>query len=186
MALIFFKRAYFRPDDYRKTVTDVDYDRLKIAGVDVLFIDVDNTLVPYDESVPGPAIASLLADLGRKGFTVILISNNHEPRVRVFAEAVGLPYVHGAKKPFGSGFRKAARLAGNPARERICVIGDQFMTDVYGAKRMGYRVVVVDAIKRKTEKWFTRINRKLERLALDDLRQTDPGFFEGLHLGEKR
>ena len=50
MALIFFKRAYFRPDDYRKTVFDIDYDHWKEAEVRVLFIDVDNTLVPYDET----------------------------------------------------------------------------------------------------------------------------------------
>lgn len=186
MTLIFFKRAYLRPDDYQKTVFDVDYDRLKKSGIDVLFIDVDNTLVPYDENLPGPRILGLLENLRAKGFRVVLISNNHEPRVRTFANACGLPFVFGAKKPFRSGFRRAEALAGCPMPTRIAVIGDQFMTDVYGGKRMGYRVIVVDAIKRKTEKWYTRLNRRLERLALADLHRSDPDFYDGLHLGEKR
>lgn len=185
MALIFFKRAYFRPDDYRKTVFDIDYDHWKEAGVRVLFIDVDNTLVPYDETVPDAKTAALLARLS-ESFRIVLISNNHEPRVRVFAEAVGLPFVYGAKKPLRGGFRRAEALAGRPDRASVLVVGDQFMTDVYGGRRMGYRVVVVDAIKRKTERWFTRINRKLERRALADLKRADPAFHEALHLGEKR
>ncbi|MFA5005977.1 MAG: YqeG family HAD IIIA-type phosphatase [Candidatus Izemoplasmatales bacterium] len=185
MALIFFKRAYFRPDDYRRTVFDIDYDHWQETGVRVLFIDVDNTLVPYDETVPGPATAALLKRLSAS-FRIVLISNNHEPRVRTFAQAVGLPYVHGAKKPFRSGFRRAEALAGRPDRNAVLVVGDQFMTDVYGGKRMGYRVVVVDAIKRKTERWFTRINRTLERRALADLKRADSAFHDGLHLGEKR
>lgn len=186
MTLIFFKRAYLRPDDYQKTVFDVDYHRLKKIGVDVLFIDVDNTLVPYDETIPGARTLDLLDGLQKLGFRVILISNNHEPRVRAFADACGLPFVFGAKKPFRSGFRRAEALAGTSDPSRIGVIGDQFMTDLYGGKRMGYRVVVVDAIKRKTEKWYTRLNRRLERMALADLHRSDPGFYDGLHLGEKR
>ncbi|MCK7486421.1 MAG: YqeG family HAD IIIA-type phosphatase [Bacillus subtilis] len=186
MTLIFFKRAYLRPDDYQKTVFDVDYDRLQRIGVDVLFIDVDNTLIPYDETLPDSRTLELLDGLKKRGFRTVLISNNHEPRVRMFADACGLPFVHGAKKPFRSGFQRAEALAGNPDPSRVAVVGDQFMTDVYGGKRMGYRVVVVDAIKRKTEKWYTRLNRRLERLALADLHRSEPGFFEGLHLGEKR
>jgi len=185
MALMFFRRAYFRPDEYRKTVFDIDYDRLREAGVTTLFVDVDNTLVPYDETVPAPATAALLTRLATL-FKIVLISNNHEPRVRVFAAAVGLSFVHDAKKPFAGGFRRAEALAGRPDPHSVLVIGDQFMTDVYGARRMGYRVIVVDAIKRKTEKWFTRINRKLERKVLADLKRDDPAFYDGMHLGEKR
>ncbi|MDP3131255.1 MAG: YqeG family HAD IIIA-type phosphatase, partial [Bacillota bacterium] len=180
MTPIFFKRAYFRPDDYQKTVFDVDYDHLRKIGIDVLFIDVDNTLVSYDETIPGSRTLELLDGLKKSGFRVILISNNHEPRVRTFADACGLPFVHGAKKPFRCGFRRAEALAGGPDPSRVAVLGDQFMTDVYGGKRMGYRVVVVDAIKRKTEKWYTKVNRRIERLALADLHRSDPDFYDGL------
>jgi HAD superfamily phosphatase (TIGR01668 family) len=186
MRPIFIKRTYFRPDDYRRTVAEIDYDRLHESGVDVLFIDIDNTLVPYDEVVPDAKTATLLSNLERRGFTIVLISNNHRPRVGTFAHAAGLPAVANARKPFRCGFLRAERLAGNPRRDRICVIGDQFMTDVLGGKRMGYRVIVVDAIKRKTEKWFTRINRKLEHQVLADLHEKDPVFFDAMHLGEKR
>jgi len=66
------------------------------------------------------------------------------------------------------------------------LIGDQFMTDVLGGKRRGYRVIVVDAILRKTEKWFTRINRKLEERVLKMLAHVDSEWFHRLKLEEKR
>ncbi len=186
MALMFFKRAYFRPDDYRKSVSDIDYDRLKSQGVDILFIDLDNTLAPYDESLPSIWAMALLKRLLTAGFTIVLISNNHEARVKRFAAAVGLPYIYSAKKPFGFGYRRAEKRLGRPDRSRICVIGDQLMTDVYGAKRLGYRAILVDALKRKTEKWFTRINRVLEQKALADMQKADPAWFAEMKLAEKR
>jgi len=60
------------------------------------------------------------------------------------------------------------------------------MTDVLGGKRMGFYVIVVDAIKRKSEKWYTKFNRRLEKRILIRLRRTDREFFDRLNLHEKR
>jgi len=176
----------FIPDDYRKTIFDIDYEDLRRRGIRTLLVDLDNTALPYDLSVPGPEIIGLFARIRAMGFAVVVISNNHEPRVRAFGEAVGCPFVFEAKKPFASGFRRAVRLGPPAAPLEICVIGDQFVTDVWGGKRLGFHVVVVDALKRDSERWFTRLNRRWEKLMLKRIKKLHPDLYATMHLAEKR
>jgi predicted HAD superfamily phosphohydrolase YqeG len=51
---------------------------------------------------------------------------------------------------------------------------------------MGFHVVVVDAINRTNEKWFTRLNRIMEKRVLRQIQRRNPRLFEQLHLNEKR
>jgi len=180
------RRCRFLPDGYQKTIFDIEYDLLSASGVRTILIDLDNTVLPYDESVPRPEIIALFQKIKSQGFALIVISNNHEPRVKRFAQAVDCPYVFSAKKPLAGGFRKAARLGSAIDPEQICVIGDQFVTDVWGGKRLGYRVIVVDALKRESEKWFTRINRRIEKWMIQKIQKRYPDIFVSLRLAEKR
>ncbi|HOO44081.1 MAG TPA: HAD hydrolase-like protein, partial [Bacillota bacterium] len=88
--------------------------------------------------------------------------------------------------PYKLGFRRAIRYANHPDPNTVCLIGDQFMTDVLGGKRMDFHVIVVDTLKRKGEKWFTKISKYLEKRILDRLKRTDPDFYYRLKLDEKR
>lgn len=176
----------YLPDGYQKTIFEIDYDVLGASGIQTILFDLDNTVLPYDELDPSPEIVSLFRRIKSRGFTIVVISNNHQPRVKRFADAVECPYVFSAKKPFSWGFRKAARLGPTSDPDRILVIGDQFVTDVWGGKRLGYRVIVVDALKRETEKWFTRLNRKLEKIMLKKIQKRFPDLYVSLHLAEKR
>jgi len=67
----------------------------------------------------------------------------------------------------------------------VMVIGDQVMTDIYGAKRMGFHAILVDAINRETERWYTRINRWFERLTLKRIERKDPDYYHRLNLEKK-
>jgi hypothetical protein len=180
------RRCPYLPDGYQKTIFDIDYEGLAASGIQTILFDLDNTVLPYDEWDPSPRIISLFRRIKSRGFTIVVISNNHRPRVKRFAEAVDCPYVCDAKKPFSWGFRKAARLGPTSDPARILVIGDQFVTDVWGGKRLGYRVIVVDALKRGTEKWYTRMNRKWEELMLKKIQRNFPDLYVSLHLAEKR
>ncbi len=179
-------KSRFIPDDYQKTIFDIDYRLMYSLGIRTLLIDLDNTVLPYDEALPGSAILDLFQSLSKQGFSVVVISNNHEPRVKTFAQAVGCPYVHSAKKPFPWGFRRALRLVPPVLPAAVCVIGDQVMTDVWGGKRLGFRVVLVDALKRNSEKWYTRLNRRWEQLALKSIEKRYPDLYDSLRLAEKR
>ena len=52
------------------------------------------------------------------------------------------------------------------------------MTDVFAANRMNYSSVLVKAIDRKTEKWTTRINRRLELYVISTIRKKYPDLYE--------
>lgn len=183
---LFVKDALFCPNDYRKTVYDIPYEELQISGIKALFVDLDNTLIPYDEDAPNEAILELFKKWRDLSFQVVIISNNHLERVKFFADQVQVPFVYSARKPLKKGFKKAYLMIDSVLPQEICVIGDQFMTDVLGAKRMGYQVIVVDAIKRNVEKWYTRINRKLEKRVLKKLKKHDIAYYTRLNLEKKR
>jgi len=181
-----FKNECFYPDDYQKTVYDINYPALLEKGIKLILIDLDNTLIPYDESEPNEKIYELFRQIEALGFKAVIISNNHFPRVKHFAEKLNSPFIASAKKPLKSGFIKALLYFPEINKQEVCVIGDQFMTDVLGAKRCGLMVIVVDAIKRKAEKWYTRINRKLEKRVLSRMKKFHNSFYQQLHLNEKR
>lgn len=186
MIELLFRKKYFYPDDYKKSVFDIDFTKLKDQGIENIFIDLDNTLIPYDINKADKRTIDLFLYLQELGYQVFIISNNKKERVKLFANMVKSRYVYSAQKPFRSGFKRALRKVGYPDPKSVCLIGDQFMTDVLGGKRMGFYVIVVDAIKRENEKWYTKYNRHLEKNILRRLKRNDPEFYERLKLQEKR
>lgn len=57
------------------------------------------------------------------------------------------------------------------APESTIVVGDQMLTDVYGGNRLGLYTVLVLPISPEDEGIGTRINRRVERIALTRLRK---------------
>lgn len=66
----------------------------------------------------------------------MLLSNNKEPRVKMFNDAVNVSYIYKAGKPNPANYKKAMEELGTDTGNTIFV-GDQIFTDVYGAKRAG-------------------------------------------------
>jgi len=184
--ILLFSNQYFYPDDYQKSIFEIDYQKLWKNGIRYLFLDVDNTLASYAEMEPGQKIIELFDEIKSLGMSMILLSNNHSERVRRFAEILGVPHVPSSRKPLKAGFKKALKKFPEASKANVWVIGDQFMTDVLGAKRMGLSVTVVDAIDRDKEKWFTKINRMMERHVLRRIAKANPDLYSQLHLDEKR
>jgi HAD superfamily phosphatase (TIGR01668 family) len=161
----------FIPTSCANTVFDIDYEALYRAGKRYILTDVDNTLISYQETLPDEATLSLRKELSRIGYSVYVISNNHGKRIANFAMAFdAYGYVSSAHKPLKFGFKRSLKQMGNPRKREVLVIGDQLMTDVFGARRMGLDVILVKPLKLKTEKWFTKINRKLENKVLRELK----------------
>ena len=73
----------FFPDRYVASTYVIDFEKLYSEGVRGLIFDIDNTLVPHGAPADRRA-EELFARLKRIGFGCCLISNNQEPRVRMF------------------------------------------------------------------------------------------------------
>jgi predicted HAD superfamily phosphohydrolase YqeG len=52
------------------------------------------------------------------------------------------------------------------------------MTDVYGAKRSGLDIILVQPVKIKTEKWYTKVNRFLEKKVLNRIKNINHEMYE--------
>ncbi len=184
MIQFFLRTKLFIPRGHYATIYDIDFQTLyHNIGKRVLLIDLDNTLIPYDEIKASPKQKTFIKKLKTMGYEIVLISNNRTYRVKHYADDLGVRYVANAKKPLKSGFKKAMRHTDSYYQKgEMLVIGDQLMTDVYGARRCGYDVILVKPIRQKTEKWYTRLNRWLEQKMLKKIKRKYPDIYEALKL----
>ena len=147
------------PDDWVTSAYGIDYADLYEKGFRLAAFDIDNTLVRHNAPADDKAKA-LFRRLKELGFSVWLISNNKEPRVKSFAEAVGARYVYKAGKPSGSGYLEACRKAGCGISQMVFV-GDQIFTDIWGARRAGAYSILVNPIH-PSEEIQIILKRRLE------------------------
>lgn len=161
------------PNEFKESIFKIDFLTLYEQGFRLLFIDIDNTLVSYTEKIPTKEVHELIENLKEMGFEIILISNNYHKRVSKFAAPlIDIPFVHYALKPFKRGFKKGLKMASQKYEpSEVIAIGDQLMTDIKGANKLGFYSVLVKAIEQKTDVLSTRINRFFERRILKKLKR---------------
>lgn len=157
----------FIPDKYYKSVFDIDFNLLKKEKIKNIFFDVDNTLLTYEEDIPDDKVIKLLDKIKRMGFNCFLFSNSNNNRIEKIKEILNVFAYTSSMKPLKKNYKKIKKEFN---KEECIFIGDQIMTDVIGAKRMGYKVILVDSINDK-EPITTKFWRVLEKFALKILRQ---------------
>ena len=142
--------SFLYPGEYLPSTYSIDFDKLYKEGYRGIIFDIDNTLVPHGAPADARAIA-LFAHLKELGFSCMLLSNNKEPRVRTFYDAVGASfYMHKAGKPKPSGYRRAMERMGTDTSNTIFA-GDQIFTDIVGANLTKIRTILVKPIHPKEE-----------------------------------
>lgn len=153
----------FVPDVYAQSVYTINYDKLKRQGIKCLIFDLDNTLEPYANVEPTKKVIELITFL-KTDFKVIIMSNNNKERVRPFKEKLNIDSAHSSKKPFKKKYKKIMEMFSLKETEVAC-IGDQIITDVLGANRMGMISIFVNSISESTP-LVTKINRYIEKQVL--------------------
>ncbi len=153
----------FYPDEWLDSAYVIDYEGLYEQGVRGLIFDIDNTLVPHGAPADDRATA-LFARLKKIGFSCCLLSNNKEPRVKMFNEKIGVFYIFKGGKPGRRGYEQAMKMMGTDHGNTV-FIGDQLFTDVWGAKRVGIRNILVKPIDPKEEIQIV-LKRRLEWIVL--------------------
>ncbi len=163
------------PNEFYPNIYNINYQNLKDKGITTLFFDLDNTLIPYDVALLTDEVVNHLKEL-EKDFKVLIITNNKNRRTKL---AVGnnFLFLANAKKPFKCGFKKGLDLTNSTPNE-VASIGDQLMTDVIGAKKMGFYSILVNPVDPKSEGIPTKINRFRERCLLKRIKKRDPKLFK--------
>lgn len=153
----------FYPDYDVDSAYEIEYRKLYGQGYRGIIFDIDNTLVPHGAPADERA-KSLFRELKEIGFSVILLSNNKEPRVKMFNDAVQVQYIFKAGKPAAAGYEKALKVMGTQPDNTIFV-GDQLFTDIWGAKKAGIRTYLVRPIDPREEIQIV-LKRYLEKIVL--------------------
>lgn len=156
--------ARFYPHDYVDSAYEIDFAKLYGEGYRAVLFDVDNTLVPHGAPADERS-KKLIRELRDLGYQVMFLSNNKEPRVRMFRDGVGYgEYIYKAGKPNPASYRKAMDRFGTDTGNTLFV-GDQLFTDVWGANRAGIRTFLVKPIHPKEEIQIV-LKRRLEAIVL--------------------
>ena len=153
----------FFPDDYVKSTYVIPFEKLYEEGIRGVIFDIDNTLVPHGAPADKRA-EELFARLKRIGISSCLLSNNQEPRVKMFNKNINTNYIFNAHKPSVKNYEKAMKIMGTDKSSTLFV-GDQLFTDVWGAQRTGIRNILVQPIHPKEEIQIV-LKRYLEKIVL--------------------
>lgn len=153
----------FYPDHEVDSAYEIDYEGLYEKGYRGIIYDIDNTLVPHGAPADERAIA-LFERLREIGYQVMLLSNNKEPRVKMFNDSVKAKYIFKAGKPGRAGYERAMRELDTTPKNTLFV-GDQLFTDVWGAKKAGIVTYLVKPIHPKEEIQIV-LKRYLEKIVL--------------------
>jgi HAD superfamily phosphatase (TIGR01668 family) len=158
------------PNKRVNSIYDIDLSALKRAGIRGIITDLDNTLVQTREAHADERLLAWFQLLQAEGFKVVVVSNNRFRRVARFCNPHGIPFVHRARKPAGSGFRRSLKMLATSPHE-TAVIGDQILTDVFGGNMLGMLTILVRPCSPHGEAVFTRFNRRLEKFAIRQMRK---------------
>ncbi len=154
----------FLPDYRFEKFDDITLDFLKAHGVRAVLLDIDNTLEPYENPIPGERVLNWLHMLSENGISAAIVSNNEWERVNKFNENIGLTAYAKSGKPFKKNLCLAMEKLGVSPSEALFV-GDQVFTDVWAAHNAKIKAALVPPIKDKRN-FITRFKRLLEKPVL--------------------
>ena len=151
----------FIPTYLKSSIFDVDFKLIKERGYQFVLVDLDNTLASPYIYEPDEKVINLANTIKELGLKMIILSNNDGERVSKFAKPLGVPAFYDLKKP------KKKRALAHIKENNIDIaksiwFGDQVMTDVFLANKLGIDVVLVNPLTIKDEP-ITFIPRLLDK-----------------------
>ena len=148
------------PDYFNQSLAEIDWQQVPSYGVDLLILDIDNTLAPDGSSQADPATVALLGEMKQAGLSLCVLSNAKAKRGAEFTQNLGIPYLGLAMKPLAFKIKKFQRCH-QLKPERCLMVGDQLFTDVMAGRRSGCKTLLVPPLAEDLSS-FVRWKRKLE------------------------
>ena len=129
----------FYPDEYVDSTYQIDFEKYYNEGYRGVIFDIDNTLVEHGAPADERAVA-LFGRLKSIGFSATLLSNNKEPRVKMFFDGVCADhYIYRAGKPAVKNYVKAMELMGCD-KSNTLFVGTRFLRMYMVRKGQGFMV----------------------------------------------
>jgi len=161
----------FMPDIYQKSIYYINYDKLYKKGIRLLLFDLDNTITPSHVNKPTKRLKKLFDELKDKGFKIIIVSNSTKHRVEPFKNELMVDAAAFALKPRKDKYVQIMNKFKYKHTE-IAAIGDQLITDIYGANKLDITSILVNPLTEK-DYTVTFFNRLLEKIIYNKLEKKD-------------
>lgn len=152
---------FFKPTYVFDKVGEITPEFLHKKHIKGLILDLDNTLTTHNNPVAPQSSLDWLDKMKAAGIKLMIVSNNHEPRVTPFARQLDLDFVCEGAKPLTIGYTKAIKKMGLEKRN-VVAVGDQIFTDILGSNLKGIRSIFVFPIELETSLPF-RFKRAFEK-----------------------
>ncbi len=140
---------------------EIPFSFYKAKGVKTVFLDLDNTIVPYVCPSPDERAKNWCLEAKRNGLEVCILSNNTGKRVSLFAKDLGVEFASMMRKPFSGPLKRFLRTKNLDSNECI-MVGDQIMTDVTACNGAGVRCILTEPLDSHEPPW-TKFNRLFDR-----------------------
>lgn len=161
----------FKPTWMVNTIYSITIDELKENGIHAILIDLDNTLIAWNEPTATQESINWIKQMKEAAIPVMILSNNSDKRIKKVAERLGVGYVARSMKPTSRAFKIAERELQMPVGEMV-MVGDQLITDVLGANLYGLRSILVKPVLQSDAK-VTAFNRFVEVKIMNALSKSD-------------
>lgn len=155
-----------QPQLFVQSIYDIDLNRLVQRGVKGLILDLDNTLVGWNQPTASDELIEWLGKVRAYRLKTCIVSNNMSERVERFGQHIGVMAIAKAAKPRRRAFRQAMRKMGTHQRQ-TAVVGDQVFTDILGGNRLNLFTILVRPLNER-EFWTTQLVRRIERAVLPE------------------
>lgn len=139
---------FIKPDITLEKVNKLDsnaVDKLKQQyGIEGIILDVDETLRKEMKDIPKcnqDWIESL-----RGKVKIIILSNGIDKKIEKYFQEKGIEYIGFAHKPLKKNFIKACEQM-NVSADKVLVIGDSLLDDIYGGKKNNMKTALVKEVE---------------------------------------
>lgn len=150
-------RKIYIPFAHAKNIYDIDVSFFKRNNINVVLVDLDNTLDSYRTLTPSENALKLKKLYNDNKIDLIIVSNNTSKRVSKYAKILGVEFWHSIGKPFSFGLNKKLKKA-KIDKNSVVLIGDQTTTDVACGNRAKIKTILTDKLVEE-DQWTTRFNR---------------------------
>lgn len=113
-------------------------------GIEGIILDVDDTLRKEMKNIPKCNQDWIESIRGK--IKIIILSNGIDKEIEKYFQEKGIDYIGFAHKPLKKNFLKACEKM-NVSPDKVLVVGDSLLDDIYGGKRIKMRTVLVKDVE---------------------------------------
>ncbi len=162
-------KSVFVPNEVLERVEDVNFRQLYTKGYRVVFLDIDNTVMTYEQKNLSLQKISWIEKIKSLGFQVFFVSNNiNGRRVNRVCTQTGVEGIYFSCKPLVMSVKALAKDNFIDFRE-VVMIGDQILTDIIMGNWLKCYTVLVDPLGKRLS-FLKTLQRDIELFLLRKLK----------------